>query len=83
MSDQPESAALVAMLEQQRDDVREMYFGLLEDQMMIVRQRDELLDFLIQLHVMACDGQFGSLDFRAKCSHDIPKAIAAARGNLP
>ena len=81
MSDQPESAALVAMLEQQRDDVREMYFGLLEDQVMIVRQRDELLDFLIQLHVMACDGQFGSLDFRKKCSDDIPTAIAAARGN--
>ena len=80
MSDQPESA-LVAMLEQQRDDVREMYFGLLEDQMMIVRQRDELLDFLIHLHVMACDGQFGSLDFRKICSDEIPKKIAAARGD--
>lgn len=83
MSDQPESATLVAMLEQQRDDVREMYFGLLEDQMTIVRQRDELLDFLIHLHVMACDGQFGSLDFRKICSDDIPAAIAAARGNQP
>ena len=82
MSDQPESA-LVAMLEQQRDDVREMYFGLLQDHAMIVRQRDELLDFLIHLHVMACDGQFGSLDFRKKCSDEIPKAIAAARGNRP
>ena len=83
MIDQLESAALVALLEQQRDDVREMYFGLLEDQMAIVRQRDELLDFLIQLHVMACDGEFGSLDFRKKCSHEIPTAIAAARGNRP
>jgi hypothetical protein len=66
-------------IERQRDAICEMYFGLLQDRIMVARQRDELLDFLTKLDGMACDDEYGSSDFRKTCRYDIPKAIAAAK----
>jgi hypothetical protein len=49
----------------------------------ILRQRDELLDFLSKLDAMACDDEYGSSDFRKTCRYDIPKILAAARAKFP